>query len=255
MTFIETCFWTLLFVVALPALAVGAGRLVRRRVGAETLMAHNDVAGFIYAVVGVVYAVLLGFTAIIVWEQFRNAQEGVEREANALGDLYRNAQAFPPEVRVDIGKRLIAYAQLVLEKEWPAMAEGQSSPETWEAFNQLWQAYHAFKPQDDSQGTWYAESVAEMDVLGDQRRSRLLSVHSGVPAIMWVVLLGAGAVTIGFTFLFGTRNPWALNLMIGGLALTIGLVLLSILALEHPFSGIARVSPEPFEKILLILPR
>jgi hypothetical protein len=32
------------------------------------------VAGFIYAVIGVVYAVLLGFSAIIVWEQYRQAR-------------------------------------------------------------------------------------------------------------------------------------------------------------------------------------
>lgn len=32
---------------------------------------HNDVAGFIYAVLGVVYAVLLGFVTLVVWEDFQ----------------------------------------------------------------------------------------------------------------------------------------------------------------------------------------
>src|SRR5262245_54315472 len=114
---VETGFWFLLFVVALPAFAVGGALLVRRIVGAEVLEYHNDVAGFIYAVVGVVYAVLLGFSAIIVWEQFRRAQEGVEHEADALADLYRNSRVFPVEVRNSIEVHVRESARLVVPNE------------------------------------------------------------------------------------------------------------------------------------------
>src|SRR5262245_20800075 len=75
----ETWSWIVLLVLALPATAAAGALLVRRAVGPDVLARHNDVAGFIYAVIGVVYAVLIGFTAIMVWEQFRNAQEGVEQ--------------------------------------------------------------------------------------------------------------------------------------------------------------------------------
>jgi len=247
--------WGILFIAVLPALAIGIALLVRSKVGPEVLARHNDVAGFIYAVIGVVYAVLLGFSAIIVWEQFRHAQQGVEREANALGDLYRNAQAFPPEVRGQVESQLRAYARVVREKEWPAMAEGKSSPDAWEAYNRLWRIYHEFKPQDDYQRAWYAESLQRLNEVGDQRRDRLLSLHTGVPGVIWGVLLGAGAVTIGFSFLFGTRNAWAQALMVGGLAFTIGVVLLSIVALEHPFTGITRVEPEAFAQFEEIIDR
>lgn len=248
-------FWTLLLALVLPALAVGGAMAVRRAVGADVLARHNDVAGFIYAVIGVVYAVLLGFTAIIVWEQFRKAQEVAELEANALADLYRDAQAFPATVRGEVETHLRDYARLVVEEEWPAMAAGKAGPRTWDAYNLLWRTYHAFTPQDDHQRIWYQESVQRMTLLGDQRRSRLLSVRSGVPSVMWAVLLGAGAVTIAFSFLFGTENSRAQGLMTGALAFTIGIVLLSILALEHPFSGITRVDPHAFEQVREILDR
>lgn len=255
MSSFETWFWTLLLVGALPALAVWGALLVRRAVGADVLASHNDVAGFLYAVIGVVYAVLLGFTAIIVWEQFRKAQEGAELEANALADLYRDAQVFPAAVRGQVETRVREYARLVVEEEWPAMAAGGSSPGTWDAYDRLWRTYHEFTPQDDHQRTWYVESVQRMNLLGDQRRNRLLSNRSGVPTIMWAVLLGAGAITIAFSFLFGTRNPRAQGVMTGALALTIGIVLLSILALQHPFAGITRVDPDAFEQVQEILDR
>lgn len=242
--------WGILLVGAMVLLAVAGTLLARRWVSVEVLKLNNEVAGFIYGVIGVLYAVLLGFTAIIVWEQFDKAQAVVEQEANELADLYRDAQAFPDDVRRELETHLRAYARLVVEKEWPAMVERKSSPETWEEYNQLWRIYHRFRPQHEHEKIWYAQSLTKLNQLGDQRRLRLLSSRSeGVPDVMWVVLLGAGVITIGFSFLFGTRNATAQVLMTSGLAMTIALVLFSIVALEHPFAGITRVEPDAFDQV------
>ena len=47
-------------------LAAGGLILVQLLVPKEVSMQHNDVAGFIYAVLGVVYAVLLGLVVVAV---------------------------------------------------------------------------------------------------------------------------------------------------------------------------------------------
>src|SRR5262245_49484035 len=109
MSTVAVWFWCILFVVVSPTLAVFGVRWVRRAVGNEVLSRHNEIAGFIFGVIGVVYAVLLGFTAIIVWEEFQKAQEVAEQEANAVVDLYRNSQAFPAEVKEEIEARLRDY--------------------------------------------------------------------------------------------------------------------------------------------------
>lgn len=242
--------WGILLVGMLVLLAVAGILLARRKVGVEVLKLNNEVAGFIYGVIGVLYAVLLGFTAIIVWERFDSAQAGADQEANALADLYRDAQAFPDDVRREMETHLHAYATLVAENEWAAMAERKPSPETWEVYNRLWRTYHVFQPQTDHEKIWYAQSLTKLNQLGDQRRLRLLSSRShGVPGVIWVVLLGAGIITIGFSFLFGTRSAKAQVLMTSGLATIIALVLFSIMALEQPFAGITRVEPESFHQV------
>lgn len=241
----------ILLVGGMVALAVAGTLLTRRRVGAEVLQFNNEVAGFIYAVVGVVYAVLLGLSAIIVWEQYDQAKVIVEREANELADLYRSAQTFPDGVRRELEARIRTYARLVVEKEWPAMAEHKASPEAWQAFNQLWRTYHLFRPENDHQRIWYAESLKRLNQLGDQRRLRLLNSRSeGVPGVMWVVLLGGGVVTVAYTFLFGSRGTAAQVLMAAGVAMMTALVQLSVLAMHHPFSGIVRVEPGAFDQTL-----
>jgi hypothetical protein len=121
--------WGIILVGATLFLSVTGTLLVRRWVPVEVLERHNEVAGFIYGVIGVVYAVLLGFTAIIVWERYDKAQAALETEANDLTDLFRDSETFPTDVRTELGTQLRTYARLVAEKEWPAMAEHTTSPE------------------------------------------------------------------------------------------------------------------------------
>ena len=122
MSLMAALLWGTLVVGGITFVAVAGALLVRRWAPVEVLERHNEVAGFIYAVIGVLYAVLLGFTAVIVWERFDQAQAEVEKEANELGDLFRDAQAFPYETRRELETELRSYVRLVVEKEWPAMA-------------------------------------------------------------------------------------------------------------------------------------
>ena len=77
-----------------------------------------------------------------------------------------------------------------------------------------------------------------------------MEADEGIPVILWVVLVIGGAVTVGFTYLFGLENTRVHRLMIAALAGVIALVLFTIGALEYPFSGGARVGPGAFELVL-----
>src|SRR5215204_1144623 len=58
--------------------------LVQRLVPTTIRKEYNDVAGFIYAVLGVIYAVLLALVVIATWEEFGRASVTVETGANAF---------------------------------------------------------------------------------------------------------------------------------------------------------------------------
>src|SRR5207244_3612959 len=101
--------------------------LVRRSVELETLEAHQEVAGFIIAIVGVIYAVMLALVVIAVWEQFEGARAIVEREANQLAGLYRLTDALPAGARPRLRQGIADYTRIVVDDEWPAMQRGQAS--------------------------------------------------------------------------------------------------------------------------------
>src|SRR3954452_10941740 len=89
----------LLVAVAVVVAVVGLA-LVQRLVPIERRQEHNDVAGFIYAVLGVAYAVLLGLMVVAVWQEWQQARESAPREANELAAVFCPAHGLPqPQAR------------------------------------------------------------------------------------------------------------------------------------------------------------
>jgi len=114
--------------IVIVGLSVGAALivlwLVRRLISHDRLTPHNEVSGFVYAVIGVIYAVILGFVVVSVWEQFRDAESNARQEADAAKNLYRLAEGLPQPSRQAIQPAVIDYAGAVVDDEWPAMADG-----------------------------------------------------------------------------------------------------------------------------------
>src|SRR3712207_7278991 len=104
--------------------AVAGLALVQRLVPSAIRKEHNDVAGFIYAVLGVIYAVLLALVVIAVWEEFGRARVTVEGEANALAEIFWLAHHLPEPEGRHLQELARSYAEEVVEEEWPLMAQG-----------------------------------------------------------------------------------------------------------------------------------
>lgn len=246
---VDIPWWGILAVAAVAIVSIGCVILLRRALTPPVLERVTEDAGPVYTVVGGVYAVLLAFVVVVVWERHTTAETRVEQEANALGDLFRNAQAFPGPARDSLVGAIDRYARLVIEDEWAAMADGEQSPAAMQAYDELWQVHAGLEPRTRREALWYGTSLARLDDLGDARRLRLLSSRTRVPDILWAVLLVGGAITIVFGFFFGTKTIWSQALLVASVAVTVALVLLLIWTLQRPFSGVARLDPGAFEQV------
>jgi hypothetical protein len=245
----------LLIVALATVVAVGGLVLVQRLVSTERRKQHNDVAGFIYAVLGVSYAVLLGLMLIAVWEQWNAAEDVASDEANELAGIFWYAHALPQPEGRHIQELARSYGQVVAEDEWPAMEQGRSSPKAWATLDDLRGAILALDPPTDAQQVPYSQArydqiLEQLHGLGDARRERLLAAEGGLPTILWVVLIGGGVITVAFTYLFGLENTGVHTLMVASLALTIALSLFTVVALDHPFMGDVRIHPDALENDL-----
>jgi hypothetical protein len=239
-------------------LSLGGLLLVERLVPAQTRQKHNDVAGFIYAALGVIYAVLIALVVIAVWESFQAANETVEQEANAVAEIFWLGNRLPEPEGTHIQELAQSYAEEVVHKEWPLMEQGQAplmeseegTPTGWTLIDDIRATIQDLNPHTKAEEQLYAEGLDQVQMLADARRMRLVAAEEGIPGVLWAVLIFGGIAAVGFTYLFGLANTWAHRLMVVTLAAVIGLVLFTIGAMEHPFSGGARIGTGAFDLIL-----
>jgi len=196
--------WILL--VGVPTLLAMAGPIVVRRfVGLDRLSTNNEVAGFKFATVGVLYAVLLAFVVIVVWEHFSDAESDVSREAGAAATIYRLVEGVDGETGPTLRNAMTAYLQSAMAEDWPAMEKGKASPVTTRALDNIYGAALAYKPGDSRGAAILSEILRELSVVTETRRARLVKASGIVPNVIWLVLFGGAVLTIRFTFFSGPK--------------------------------------------------
>src|ERR687894_798227 len=203
-------------------LSLGGLEVVQRLVPTASRRPHNDVAGFIYAALGVIYAVLLALVVIAVWEEYGAASDTVEQEANAAADIFWLADGLPEPRDTRVQELVRSYAEEVVHKEWPLMEQGRAplmmqergTPAGWTIIDDVRQNIQGFEPRSQAEEQLYAESLDQVDTLSDARRMRLVAAEEGVPGVLWAVLIFGGIVAAGFPYLFGLESTWAHRLMV-----------------------------------------
>jgi uncharacterized protein YacL len=81
----------LIMVLISIAFSMAGLMLVRKIMPVHKTKLHNDIAGFIFATIGVIYAVLVAFMVVISWQNFDGTMSRLEMEANIYADLYRDS--------------------------------------------------------------------------------------------------------------------------------------------------------------------
>lgn len=239
----------LVWVVLTIVVSVGIALLVRRRFSHEQLRQHNDVAGFIYAVVGVIYAVVLGLVLISVWERTFEAEDLVVHEATILSGMYRAATALDSSSQIKLQTALRDYKNAVVDHEWALLREGEPAPQAREAMHKIYEALHDIEPAGERETVWLNRLIDDVNELAKVRQERVQSSRYALPPLLWAAVLFGGLIIIGFSYLFGTPTAFVASLMVGALAGMIAVTIVAIAALDRPFDGAVRILPDAFEQL------
>jgi hypothetical protein len=193
---------------------------------------HNDAIGPNVSVIGTTYAVLIAFMLSGVWSDMQPARLNTEQETNSLVNVYRLARE---------------YAQAMVTVERTAMAHEDSSPEGHAIIKDLWHAVASVQPHRATEQEVMDHSLSELTVMTEHRRVRLLQSRKQLPAILWAVLIVGGIVTVGSTCLFGIEDFKLHIVQVFEISFLVSLMLVAIPAIDRPFQGQVRVTPEAFQ--------
>jgi hypothetical protein len=222
----------------------------RRLLPIELRLKHNDVAAAIFSIIGVTYAVLLAFVAMLAWEGFSRAKAASYAEAARIGDVYNLAAGFAEPEKSSIRNEILGYARRVVSVEWPAQAEGHMVDQDSIYLDGLNKMALVLHPPRQADGDLHSLLLQTIERLWDARQERLLAAQTTIPGIVWFVVIAGGALTVAFASFLGAPSMPMQLAMSTVLAASGALVLILIIALSNPFRGDFRVSTAPFEHVL-----
>jgi hypothetical protein len=247
----------LLVYIAVPAAAMVLAHVaIRRIMPAAKLAPHHEVAGFLVAVIGVLYAVVLGFVVVTVWTAFDAAQQTADLEAGYVGDTYNLARALAEPTRTRVRHDLAAYALEVRDVEFASMAGGKQDPR---ALGLMKDAVGTLLSAQPASGTFgqvlraesrYNAVTEALRHVADARRLRFIDAESRLPRAMYVALILGGLMVLVFVFLFGVESGPLQFTMTATVAGCIGLLIGLVIEFNAPFSGAIRVTPAAWSLVI-----
>lgn len=231
------------------AISVGVRKVFRLNPTAQ----QADLAIDLMQVTSTYIGILLAFAGVLAWQDYRDADTAVEKEAGVASIVYRDLAAYgPPMDRAR--EDLKAYVNSIIVDEWPLLGAGKRSPLTEAKLVNLFDDIASVKPADEREAAIYTETFTQLNNLVSLRRDRLAASLEQVPPSLWIVALLGSILTLAYASAFVSVRY--ASLMISGTSLTIGLLFLLLLSVDYPLRGRLGVSNQAlvdlswiFEKI------
>lgn len=237
----------LIVVLAPTAVVFAASCFVRRTAPLEWLRRNNELGGYKYQAVSAIYAVLIGFVVVAVWERFHEAEGHVTTEATGWTTLNRLSVGLPEEAAASVREAILIYLDLTVRQEWPAMSRREPLPEVGTALTEVTRRYLAIADDSNRTQAVVSKSIDLLTEISQARRARLGAMAGSVPPILWFSLLAGSAIMITFSFFLGGGNLIGQAAMTAMVAFTVTSLLFVAVLLDQPFSGPASIGTEPLE--------
>ena len=130
------------------------------------------------------------------------------------------------------------------------MATEKESPDVTQALDALYATALSYADHASRQSAVQSELFKQLDAVTQARRTRLHLASRIVPGVLWGVLFTGAALTVAFTFFFGTQNLAAQVMMTGILSVIVFVGLFVIVSIDHPFTGPVHIDSAPLEMVL-----
>jgi hypothetical protein len=214
----------------------------------EKRRVYNDLIGWQLGILGTTYAVILGFMLYAVWTQLGEAELNVDAEAIAVVDVYRLAEGLPEPQRTQLRQLARDYVDTVITREWPQMARGETPEQSTAADQEMWKIVMSIKPASPTEVSAQEHAVSGLEALALRRLTRIRQGQSGLPNLLWCLLLVGGALTILCSCTLGSENVKLQSLEVFCFSLLVSLSLVAIADIHRPFRGLVHVSDYAFQR-------
>jgi hypothetical protein len=235
--------------------------LIRRFLGQWRSSADAAVTGGVAAMVLTLFALLLAFGIVTLYDEHRAAASAVAREASDLAQV-RRATRVLEEQGVQPQRSVTApihnYVCDLEESEFEDMRNGRPIEKaTIDDLNSIFTALSTYRPAEQAQTPFYASAVSQLNDAVAQRRERLERVNNVLPFAFALLLALTAMISVVLTCFIkttglsrhGTPHAGIEYVLVGSVAFVVAAGLLTALIFEFPFSGPLAISDHPFRTV------
>ena len=237
--------------VVFVSIGLGGMLLVRRHVlpRLRIRVQDSEFVGSMMQVIIVFYGLAVALIAVTVWQTYSGVSTIVTHEAVTLAVLYRDVSGYPEPIRADLQGELRDYVRQIIDEAWPLQAHGKVPTEGVQRMDDFQKTLMAFEPSTEGQKALHGEALQGYGRVIDARRLRLDSVQTGLPGVMWLVILSGAMIALSSSFFFHVDDARLHGIQITLLASFMALVIFMIFVLDRPYRGDLGVSSEPYQLI------
>src|SRR5262245_8388764 len=200
--------------------------------------------------IGLVFGLLVVFTAAQVWDDLERASNAVTSEANALREIVLLADSLPQEEAAKLRALVSRHIETAVTEEWPTMAQGRATVAMQPvALMEALQETFSFATSSDTQRILKTEMISALQKALEAHRQRIVISQSTIGWLKWLGLVVTGlCVLIGIALVQADNHincAIATTLFATGMAVS----LLLIASHSHPFTGEISIGPERLQQV------
>jgi len=238
-------------IAVLCAFAVAGLLIVRRRVLPRLRVqgADSEFTGAMLQSVMVFYGLAVALIAVTVFQTYSDTQKVVTGEATALNALYRDVTSYPEPIRTELQQELRDYTRYIIDEAWPLQRQGKVPSGGFELMTRFQVILTKFEPTTEGQKLLHGETLRAYNTMIQARRLRLDAVGTGLPKVMWVVIVFGAFISLSSAFFFKVEDARLHILEVLLLSVFIGLVIFMILSLDRPFRGDLGIGADSYQLV------
>jgi hypothetical protein len=171
----------------------------------------------------------------------------VNREADDLSAIVRDSALMPEPGGSNVRTAVGAYVSAVVDSEWPAMHDGNTSALALTGLDGIFTAFGTVKPKTATQVAFYNDAVRQLNDALTARRDRIQTAGGGLPRDITILILFSSFVIVAYAVLVGSPNYWFHVLGPAAIAMVVAVSLVVLVDLTYPFSGDVSISSDPYK--------
>ncbi len=224
--------------------------IVRRFCKPLVFVGHTDFGEIFSDAIGVVFALILAFVAVAIWQNYDKIDDDVSKEANALHNMYRNLEAYPEPISTQSKLLIRQYVQVVITDEWPKLANARQDEKAHRLLNRIKSLILTFTPQNYGELVLHQETVRQLSEYSGLRHDRINGGKPNLTPPIWLTLIGGTVLYLLYLCFFDLPDGKHHAVMIGSLAAFLGLVYYLLIIYNYPFTEPGAVSSDAFKDLM-----